>query len=465
MLLFRFVGGFGVCGAPDNLIDGLLDVKVNDLTIVSNNCGIENVGLGKLLFTNQIKRMVSSYVGENKEFAKQYLEGELEVEFIPQGTLAEKIRTGGAGIPAFYTPTGVNSFAELGDFPIKYSKDGVPEIKSTPKETRIFNGRKFLLETSIRGDYALIKAKRADSRGNVQFNLTANNFNVDMAKACDITIVEVEEIVEAGEIPPDQVHLPSIYVDRIVKCKPSGQIEKRVFRDDLENEVITNQEDLNRHLIARRAAFEFKDGMYCNLGIGMPTLSTNYVPKGLEINLQSENGILGIGPYPVCGEENPDLINAGKETITAIRGSAIFSSSESFSMIRGGHLDLTILGSMQVSQFGDIANWIVPSKRVTGPGGAMDLVSSGSKVVVTMSHTNKQGEPKIVQNCTLPLTGKECISRIITELAVFDIDKSKGLILIEIAPGVTVEEVKSKTEASFEVSPNLKLITYAGDSL
>lgn len=405
--------------------------------------------------------MISSYVGANKEFARQYLEGELEVEFIPQGTFAEKIRAGGAGIPAFYTPTGANSYVEEGNFPIKYSKDGVPLIRSSPRETRIFNGKKYLLETALRGDYALIKAKRADKKGNLQFNLTARNFNPDMAKACDITIAEVEEIVETGEISPNNVHLPSIYVDRIVKCKPSGAIENRIYKDDLESFDIHNKEILDRHLIAKRAALEFKSGMYCNLGIGMPTLTSNYVPPNVKIELQSENGIIGIGPYPDRDEEDPDLINAGKETITLVKGSSVFSSSESFAMIRGGHIDLTILGSMEVSQYGDIANWIIPHKRVTGPGGAMDLVSSGTRVVVTMTHTNKFGQPKIVEKCTLPLTGKECVSRIITELAVFDVDYKKGLTLIEIAPNVSIEEVKSKTGAPFKISPDLKEIQYA----
>lgn len=404
--------------------------------------------------------MISSYVGANKEFARQYIEGELEVEFIPQGTLAEKIRAGGAGIPAFYTPTGVNSYVEEGNFPIKYSKDGVPEIKTEPKEIRIFDGRKYLLETSLRGDFALIKAKRADKKGNIQFHLTARNFNSEMAKACKITIAEVEEIVEIGDIDPDNVHLPSIYVDRIVQCKPSGAVEKRMYKDDLEAFDIHTKELFDRHLIAKRAALEFKTGMYCNLGIGIPTLSSNYVPHKVNIELQSENGIIGIGPYPDRNEEDPDLINAGKETITTVKGSAVFSSAESFAMIRGGHIDLTILGSMEVSQFGDIANWIIPNKRVTGPGGAMDLVSS-TKVIVTMTHTDKYGNPKIVEQCNLPLTGKGCVSRIITELAVFDVDYKKGLTLIEIAPGISIDEVKSKTGAPFNISPNLKEIEYA----
>eukprot|EP00475_Leptophrys_vorax_P032437 TRINITY_DN5001_c0_g1_i1.p1 TRINITY_DN5001_c0_g1~~TRINITY_DN5001_c0_g1_i1.p1 ORF type:complete len:201 (+),score=68.27 TRINITY_DN5001_c0_g1_i1:174-776(+) len=196
--------------------------------------------------------------------------------------------------------------------------------------------------------------------------------------------------------------------------------------------------------------------MSVNLGIGMPTLASNYVPKGVTIMLQSENGLLGIGPYPKTGFEDPDLINAGKETVSYIPGSSIFSSSQSFAMIRGQHVELTVLGALQVSQFGDIANWIIPGKMVKGMGGAMDLVSSGTRVVVTMEHTAKGDAPKILKSCSLPLTGSRCVNRIITELGVFDVDFQKGLTLIEIAEDTTLDHIKKVTEAPFEVASNLR---------
>ncbi|KAI1490130.1 succinyl-CoA:3-ketoacid-coenzyme A transferase-like protein [Biscogniauxia mediterranea] len=455
--------GFGLCGVAETLIRAIHKKGLKNLTAVSNNAGSGNKGLALLTQDGRLDRIILSYLGSNKALEQQYLTGQIAVELCPQGTIAERLRAAGAGIPAFYTATGGKTFVETGEIPAKFTPEGIVE-KGKPKETRIFNGKSYIMETALPGDVAILRAWKVDEAGNCVFKYTTKTYAGLMAKAARMSIVEAENIVPIGSIDPDQVDLPGIFIDRIVPATAPKAIESLKLAPPKGSATGTGGTAAaaldSRNRIARRAAKELKDGYYVNLGVGIPTLAASYLPEDARVWLQSENGILGMGPYPATeADADADLVNAGKETVTLLPGASTFDSAESFAMIRGGHVDVSILGAFQVSASGDLANYMIPGKVFKGMGGAMDLVSNPdqTKIVVATEHVDKKGRSKIVQDCKLPLTGKGVVSTIITDLCVFQVDRvAGGLTLTEVAEGVDVETVRKNTDAEFAVADKLE---------
>ncbi|MDA8640435.1 3-oxoacid CoA-transferase [Flavobacteriaceae bacterium] len=419
-------GGFGMTGNPVNIIHELAKTTTKDLTFIANNVGEPNMGGGRLLNNGQLKKMVGSFFTSNKEAVLAAQEGRVAYELLPQGTLAEALRAGGAGIGGFYTPTSAGTLIAEG------------------RETKILNGKEQVFIEGIRGNVAIIRAWKADTAGNLQYRMTEQNFNRAMATAADIVIAEVQEIVPNGEIDPNEIHTPGCFVDFLV--------ERKLTEEDLGSSASVGSSkviDEKRMNMAKRAFAELKKGDVVNLGIGIPTLVADLIQPEDGIILHTENGMLGVGPEPKDGGGAMHYpVNAGKVPVTALLGSSYFDSADSFAMIRGGHIDVAIMGGLEVDAQGNLANWSVPGKPLLGVGGAMDLASGAKKLIITLRHTDREGNSKVVENCSLPITDFNCVDMLITELAVFKfIDKQ--LTLVEILPGSSLEEVRKKTEAKF----------------
>lgn len=421
------VGGFGMTGNPVHLMHALAETGTRDLTYVANNVSEPGLSGGRLLRNGQIRKAVGSYFTSNPEAVKAYQAGELEVELLPQGTLAEAVRAGGAGLGGFYTPTAAGTLI-AGD-----------------ADVRVLNGREMVFVPALRGNVAFIRAWRADAAGNLQYRLTEQNFNRAMATAADLVVAEVEEIVGVGEIPPEHVHTPGLYVDYLVQAT--------LTLDDLGSSASVGggakRVDESRLHMARRALRELRPGDVVNLGIGIPTLVADLITPGHGVNLHTENGMLGVGPAPQDGGALNYPVNAGKVPVTALPGASYFDSADSFGMIRGGHVDVAVMGGLQVDAAGNLANWAVPGKPLLGVGGAMDLAGGAKRLIVTLTHTDPDGTPKIVPDCTLPLTARGKVDMVITDRAVFEFIGG-ALTLTELMPGATLEVVRATTGARFE---------------
>lgn len=421
-------GGFGMTGNPVHLMHALAETGTKNLTFIGNNTGEPGLGGDRLLANGQLKKVIGSFFTSNPNAVKAVQAGLIEAELLPQGTLAEAIRAGGAGIGGFYTPTSAGTKIAEGC------------------ETKIIDGVEQVFIKGIRGNIAFIRAWRADTAGNLQYRMTENNFNKAMATAADLVIAEVEEIVSVGEIAPENIHTQGCFIDYLVQATLTLEdlgISASVSSSKKVDEVRMN--------MAKRALQELKQGNVVNLGIGIPTLVADLITEEHGIVLHTENGMLGVGPVPTDGGGAMNYpVNAGKIPVTPLKGSSYFDSAESFAMIRGGHIDVAIMGGLECDEAANLANWAVPGKPLLGVGGAMDLAKGAKRLIITMTHTNSDGSPKIVPSCVLPLTASGVVSMIITDLAVFAYPEGK-LTLIGLMPNATLEEVKAKTSAEFDV--------------
>jgi 3-oxoacid CoA-transferase len=370
--------------------------------------------------------MIGSFFTSNPDAVKAAQSGAVAYELLPQGTLAEAIRAGGAGIGGFYTPTSAGTLI---------AKD---------RKTMVIDGQKQVFIKGIRGNVAFIRAWQADTAGNLTYRMTEQNFNRAMATAADIVVAEVEEIVPVGTIDPNAIHTPGCFVDYLVQA--------HVTLADLGTSANVSKArkiSESRMNMAKRAFAELKKGDVVNLGIGIPTLVADLIKPEHGIILHTENGMLGVGPAPTDGGGAMDYpVNAGKVPVTALLGSSYFDSADSFAMIRGGHVDAAIMGGLEVDEKGNLANWAVPGKPLLGVGGAMDLASGAKRLIVTLTHADPDGTSKVVPKCTLPLTASGVVDLVITDLAVFNYQDNQ-LTLIELMPNVTLEEVRAKTKAKF----------------
>jgi len=432
---------------PTDCLLALAERGVKDLTVICNTPAGGPTSLNVLAEKKQVRKLVCSYVGAPAmptEMSEMVKAGEIELEMVPQGTLVERVRAGGAGLAGFFTPTGVGTAIAEG------------------KEERVFDGKRYIFERAITADFALLQAYRADTVGNLTYRRGMRNFGPAFATAARTTIAEVKEIVPVGELDPETVVTPGIFVDRIVKT--ATRVDIGVLRQILQMIGRTNDMEgratadggpvgLPADLMAMKAAALLREGEYVNLGIGLPTQVSNFI-AGRGVTLHSENGILGYGQFPDEGQEDIDLYNASGQLVTPLPQTSYFDSTVSFAMARSGRVSTIILGAFQVAQNGDLANWSTP-KGSGGIGGAMDLAAGGGRVIALCYHRERNGRSKLVERLSYPATALGCVRSVVTDLAWIDVD-AEGFLLRELAPGLTVDDVKAATTAPLRVAADVR---------
>ncbi|MCK9496193.1 MAG: 3-oxoacid CoA-transferase subunit A [Dehalococcoidia bacterium] len=462
------VPGFGGAGVPWNLMTALWEQGARDLTFVTNSLNMVSAdprakALTDFVVDGRVRKVIASFTAATHPSRASVPEqmardGRLEVELVPQGTLAERIRSGGAGVPAFWTPAGVDT------------------VIATGKEHREFDGETYVLEGAIFADYAFVRAHRADAAGNLLFRRAARNFNPIAGMASRHTLVEVEQpIEEAGAIDPDDVHLPGIFVERLALIPSDGFVHvQRAGRPetapkDTESLVAPAPDEkrrLTRQELAAVIAQRLQPGWLVNLGIGIPTFASNYVREGDDITFTSENGVVGYSRLAGPDEVDLDVVNAGGQPVTLVRGASFVHHADSFGVVRSGRLDVTVLGAYEASADGSFANWRLhevgePFDHLGGIGGAMDLVARAKQVWLAMEHTTREGGPRLLERCTLALTGKGCVTLIVTDLGVVSVQGGR-FVLEEHAPGHTFEEIAALTGGPIEASPDLRPVDVWG---
>lgn len=443
------IGGFGVIqGWPASLIRALRDRGSRDLTIVCNTPGVGPTSPQQLAENGQIRRLVASYAAyptQKTPIEAAIRRGEIEHEIVPQGTLIERVRAGGAGIPAFYTPTGVGTDVAAG------------------KEEREFGGRRYLLETAIRADFALVRAAKADRAGNLVYRGSGRNYNPVLATAARVTVAEVDEIVPIGAIESEHVVTPGVFVDRVVACEeplPDDRVRElsRRFGKKWDLEVREREvgpRGIPPDLMARKAARLLRRGETVNLGLGLPTLVSSHVEPEQAIVFHSENGLVGFGGLADPEDADIHVYNASGQTVRLEPGASFSDSVSAFAMVRSGRVSTVVLGGFQVSARGDLANWRVPSTGLGGIGGAMDLAAGEARILVLMFHLTRDGAPKLVEQVDYPLTAARCVKTVVTDLAVIDVD-DEGFLLREVAPGLRADEIRAVTGAPLRVASDVR---------